>query len=80
MARLKDLYKAEIAPALLKKYNYKSVMQIPKLDKIVINVGVGDAKDNSKARCCATCPSSPVRRQLQPMQRSRLQTSRSVRA
>lgn len=49
MARLKDLYKAEIAPALLKKYNYKSVMQIPKLDKIVINVGVGDAKDNAKA-------------------------------
>ena len=49
MARLKDLYKAEVAPALLKKYNYKSVMQIPKLDKIVINVGVGDAKDNSKA-------------------------------
>ena len=49
MARLKDLYKAEVAPALLKKYNYKSVMKIPKLDKIVINVGVGDAKDNSKA-------------------------------
>ena len=49
MARLKDLYKDEVAPALLKKYNYKSVMQIPKLDKIVINVGVGDAKDNSKA-------------------------------
>ena len=49
MARLKDLYKAEVAPALLKKYNYKSVMQIPKLDKIGINVGVGDAKDNSKA-------------------------------
>ncbi len=49
MARLKDLYKADIAPALFKKFNYKSVMQIPKLDKIVINVGVGDAKDNSKA-------------------------------
>ena len=49
MARLKDLYKAEVAPALLKKYNYKSVMQIPKLDKIVITVGVGDAKDNSKS-------------------------------
>ncbi|MBE6530097.1 MAG: 50S ribosomal protein L5 [Ruminococcaceae bacterium] len=49
MARLKDLYKAEIAPALMKKYTYKSVMQIPKLDKIVVNVGVGDAKDNSKA-------------------------------
>ena len=49
MARLKDMYKAEIAPALMKKFEYSSVMQIPKLDKIVINVGVGDAKDNSKA-------------------------------
>ena len=49
MARLKELYKAEIAPALMKKFTYKSVMQIPKLDKIVVNVGVGDAKDNSKA-------------------------------
>ena len=48
MARLKDLYKAEVAPALLKKYNYKSVMQIPKLDKIVINVGAGEARDNAK--------------------------------
>ena len=49
MARLKDMYKAEVAPALMKKYEYSSVMQIPKLDKIVINVGVGDAKDNAKA-------------------------------
>ena len=49
MARLRDTYKAEIAPALMKKFEYSSVMQIPKLDKIVINVGVGDAKDNSKA-------------------------------
>ena len=49
MARLRDTYKAEIAPALMKKFQYSSVMQIPKLDKIVINVGVGDAKDNSKA-------------------------------
>ena len=49
MARLRDYYKAEVAPALQNKFNYKSVMQIPKLDKIVINVGVGDAKDNSKA-------------------------------
>ena len=48
MARLKDLYKAEIAPALMKKYTYKSVMQIPKLDKIVLNIGAGDAKENSK--------------------------------
>ena len=49
MARIKDLYVNEVAPALMKKFEYKSPMQIPKLDKIVINVGVGDAKDNSKA-------------------------------
>lgn len=47
-ARLKEMYTAEVAPALMKKFNYKSIMQIPKLDKIVINVGAGDAKDNSK--------------------------------
>ena len=48
MSRIKDLYTAEVAPALMKKFNYKSPMQIPKLDKIVINVGAGDAKDNAK--------------------------------
>ena len=42
------LSKAEVAPALMKKFGYKSVMQIPKLDKIVINVGAGEAKDNAK--------------------------------
>lgn len=47
-ARLKEMYKAEVAPALQKKFGYKSVMQIPKLDKIIINVGCGEAKDNSK--------------------------------
>ncbi len=47
-ARLKETYKNEIAPALMKKFGYKSVMQIPKFDKIVINVGAGDAKENSK--------------------------------
>ena len=49
MARIKEMYTNEIAPALMKKFEYKSVMQIPKLVKIVINVGVGDAKENSKA-------------------------------
>ena len=48
MARLKEFYKSEVAPALMAKFNYKSPMQIPKFDKIVINVGAGDAKDNSK--------------------------------
>ena len=48
MARLKELYVNEVAPALMKKFEYKSPMQIPKFDKIVINVGAGDAKENSK--------------------------------
>ena len=48
MARIKELYTSEIAPSLMQKFAYKSVMQIPKLDKIVINVGCGDAKENSK--------------------------------
>ena len=48
MARLKDYYRQEVAPALMKRFSYKSVMQIPKLEKIVINVGAGEAKENSK--------------------------------
>ena len=48
MARMKEFYKAEVAPVLMKKFSYKSVMEIPKLDKIVINVGAGEAKDNTK--------------------------------
>ena len=48
MSRLKDLYRNEVAPQLMNKFNYKSPMQIPKLDKIVVNVGCGDAKDNTK--------------------------------
>ena len=49
MARLREMYKSEVAPALMKKFNYKSVMQIPKIDKIVINVGCGEARENPKA-------------------------------
>lgn len=49
MARLKDFYRAEVSPALMKKFNYKSVMQIPKIDKVVINVGCGEARENPKA-------------------------------
>ena len=48
MERIRELYINEAAPALMKKFEYKSVMQIPKLDKVVINVGAGDAKENSK--------------------------------
>ena len=48
MNRLKEKYINEIVPSLEKKYNYKSVMEVPKLEKIVINIGVGDATSNSK--------------------------------
>ena len=47
-ARLKEMYVNDVAPALMKKFEYKSVMQIPKLDKVVINVGCGEARDNAK--------------------------------
>jgi len=45
---MREQYKSTIAPELMKKFNYKSVMQIPKIDKIIVNVGCGEAKDNSK--------------------------------
>ena len=48
MSTMKTLYTNEVAPALFKKFGYKSTMQIPKLDKIVINIGLGEAKDNTK--------------------------------
>ncbi len=48
MSRMSELYKNEAAPALMKEFAYKTPMQIPRLDKIVINVGCGDAKENSK--------------------------------
>ncbi|MBQ3023322.1 MAG: 50S ribosomal protein L5 [Clostridia bacterium] len=48
MSTMKTLYTNEVAPALFKKFNYKSTMQIPKLDKIVINIGLGEAKENPK--------------------------------
>lgn len=48
MARLTDYYKSDVAPALMKKFGYKSVMQIPKIEKVVINVGCGEARENQK--------------------------------
>ena len=49
MARLKDKYRAEVMPALKQRFAYKNVMEIPRLEKIVINMGLGDCKDNAKA-------------------------------
>lgn len=54
MARLKDAYKNEIVDAMTKKFGYKNVMQVPKLEKIVINMGIGEAKENSKILDAAT--------------------------
>ena len=48
MARLKDYYKNDVSPALMKKFGYKSVMQIPKIEKIILNVGCGEARENAK--------------------------------
>lgn len=48
MARIREKYRSEVAPALMEKFNYKSIMEIPKLEKIIINMGVGEAKDNTK--------------------------------
>ena len=48
MSRLKEMYEAEIKDAMVKKFGYKNVMEIPKLDKIVVNMGVGEASHNSK--------------------------------
>ncbi|HHZ12571.1 MAG: 50S ribosomal protein L5 [Caldicoprobacterales bacterium] len=48
MARLRELYEKEIVPALMEKFNYKNIMEAPKLEKIVVNMGVGDAKENPK--------------------------------
>ena len=49
MEILREQYEKEIIPAMMKKFNYKSVMEVPKLDKIVINIGLGDTKDNPKS-------------------------------
>ena len=49
MARLKDTYKQDIVPAMMKKFNYDNIMQVPKLEKVVINMGMGDIKENPKA-------------------------------
>ncbi len=49
MSRMQEKYKNEVAPALMQKFGYKSVMQIPKLEKIVVNIGMGEARENPKA-------------------------------
>ena len=69
MSRLKDLYKNEIMDAMTKKFGYKNVMEVPKLEKIVVNMGVGEAKENAKlldAAIAATFPGFPSSRITSP--------------
>ena len=82
MAKLKETYVKDIAPALYKKFGYKSVMQIPKLDKVVVNVGCGEARDNHKiidAIMTDRLP-SPARKLFLVQQRNPLRTSNFVKA
>ena len=60
MSRLKDLYKDEIVDAMIKKFGYKNIMEVPKLDKIVINMGVGEAKENAKVLDSAVKDLEPI--------------------
>ena len=58
MSRLKEKYQNEIVDALMKKFGYKNIMEVPKLDKVVINMGVGEAKENAKLLEAAAKPQS----------------------
>ena len=83
MARLKDYYKQDVAPALMKKFSYKSVMQIPKLDKIVINVGAGEAegqREGDRRHYDGYCPPLPARSPRSARRKSPLRTLSSVKA
>ena len=53
MSRLREIYKNEIVDAMIKKFGYKNIMEVPKLEKIVVNMGVGEAKDNAKTSGCS---------------------------
>ena len=53
MSRLKETYQNEIVDAMMKKFGYKNIMEVPKLDKVVVNMGVGEAKENAKILRCS---------------------------
>ena len=71
MSRLQDKYNQEIAPALMSKFGYKSVMQIPKISKITINIGLGEAKENSKVLDAATADLAAITGQKPVLTRAR---------
>ena len=89
MTRMKEKYLKEVAPALMEKFQYKSTMQIPKIEKIVVSVGCGDCKDNAKAleavikdisAITGQSPRSPASTPSPPWRARASQTSSSVRA
>ena len=77
MARLKEMYQSEIVDAMIKKFGYKNIMEVPKLDKIVINMGVGEAKENAKVLDSAVrdMESSLARRQFLQKRKNQSLTS-----
>ena len=81
-SRMKERYVAEIAPALNKKFGYKSVMQIPKLDKVIVNVGCGESKNNAKEieAICKDIATSPARSPSPARPARAWLTSRGVKA
>ena len=60
MSRLREVYKNEIVDGMVKKFGYKNIMEVPKLDKIVVNMGVGEAKENAKLLDAAVADMEPV--------------------
>ena len=78
MSRLKEQYQNEIVDAMIKKFGYKNIMEVPKLDKVVINMGVGEAKENAKVLESAIA-GSQVRKPLLQEQRTPWLTSKSER-
>ena len=81
MSTLKDYYNSTVAPAMMKKFNYENVMQIPKLDKVVVNVAAGEAKENAKVIDAIMTDLAAITGQkpVVAVQRSRSLTSNCVR-
>ena len=71
MSRLKEQYQNEIVDAMIKKFGYKNIMEVPKLDKVVINMGVGEAKDNAKALDAAVADMEKITGQKAVLTRAR---------
>lgn len=82
MSRLKEKYQNEIVDALMEKFGYKNIMEVPKLDKVVINMGVGEAKENAKLLDAAVKDMETITGQKAVLTRAKtpLQTSKSVKA